>query len=64
MLCFNLIGFFNLVKMFCRNLGAIQILKICFVCLQVGKEMLSLKNKDGEGSSSFNLLMELLRGDH
>ncbi|XP_065347647.1 nuclear hormone receptor FTZ-F1 beta isoform X3 [Cloeon dipterum] len=31
---------------------------------QIGKEMLSLKNKDGEGSSSFNLLMELLRGDH
>ncbi|KAF4517918.1 hypothetical protein B566_EDAN005983 [Ephemera danica] len=31
---------------------------------QVGKEMLSLKNKDGEGPASFNLLMELLRGDH
>lgn len=30
---------------------------------QVGKEMLSLKNKEGEGPS-FNLLMELLRGDH
>uniref|UniRef100_A0A1B6DMQ3 Nuclear hormone receptor FTZ-F1 beta n=1 Tax=Clastoptera arizonana TaxID=38151 RepID=A0A1B6DMQ3_9HEMI len=30
---------------------------------QVGKEMLSIKNKDGEGPS-FNLLMELLRGDH
>ncbi|XP_066999623.2 nuclear hormone receptor FTZ-F1 beta [Anabrus simplex] len=30
---------------------------------QVGKEMLSIKNKEGEGPS-FNLLMELLRGDH
>ncbi|XP_071447941.1 nuclear hormone receptor FTZ-F1 beta isoform X2 [Hetaerina americana] len=30
---------------------------------QVGKEMLSVKNKEGEGPS-FNLLMELLRGDH
>lgn len=32
-------------------------------CFQVGKEMLSIKNKEGEGPS-FNLLMELLRGDH
>lgn len=33
--------------------------------MQVGKEMLNPanKNKDGEGPS-FNLLMELLRGDH
>jgi hypothetical protein len=30
---------------------------------QVGKEMFSIKNKEGEGPS-FNLLMELLRGDH
>nr|CAD7260499.1 unnamed protein product [Timema shepardi] len=30
---------------------------------QVGKDMLSVKNKEGEGPS-FNLLMELLRGDH
>ncbi|XKL68073.1 hypothetical protein PGB90_003564 [Kerria lacca] len=30
---------------------------------QVGKEMLSIKHKEGEGPS-FNLLMELLRGDH
>ncbi|XP_025417508.1 nuclear hormone receptor FTZ-F1 beta isoform X2 [Sipha flava] len=30
---------------------------------QVGKEMLSIKSKEGEGQS-FNLLMELLRGDH
>lgn len=30
---------------------------------QVGKEMLSIKSKEGEGPS-FNLLMELLRGDH
>ncbi|KAG5886692.1 hypothetical protein JTB14_007094 [Gonioctena quinquepunctata] len=30
---------------------------------QVGKEMLTIKSKDGEGPS-FNLLMELLRGDH
>ncbi|KAK7580515.1 hypothetical protein V9T40_001144 [Parthenolecanium corni] len=30
---------------------------------QVGKEMLSMKHKEGEGQS-FNLLMELLRGDH
>lgn len=43
---------------------------ICFKIIpvhysQVGKEMLnpSNKNKDGE-TSSFNLLMELLRGDH
>lgn len=34
-----------------------------FLCFQVGKEMLSIKNKEGEGPS-FNLLMELLRGDH
>ncbi|KAL0276410.1 UNVERIFIED_CONTAM: hypothetical protein PYX00_003993 [Menopon gallinae] len=31
---------------------------------QVGKEMLSIKNKEGEEGPSFNLLMELLRGDH
>lgn len=33
--------------------------------MQVGKEMLNPanKNKDGDGPS-FNLLMELLRGDH
>nr|XP_023023818.1 nuclear hormone receptor FTZ-F1 beta-like [Leptinotarsa decemlineata] len=31
--------------------------------LKVGKEMLTIKSKDGEGPS-FNLLMELLRGDH
>ncbi|XP_030756069.1 nuclear hormone receptor FTZ-F1 beta [Sitophilus oryzae] len=30
---------------------------------QVGKEMLTIKSKDGDGPS-FNLLMELLRGDH
>jgi len=36
---------------------------VCFSCFQVGKEMLSIKNKEGEGPS-FNLLMELLRGDH
>lgn len=30
---------------------------------QVGKELLSEKRAEGEGSS-FNLLMELLRGDH
>lgn len=30
---------------------------------QVGKEMLTIKSKEGEGPS-FNLLMELLRGDH
>ncbi|XP_054269952.1 nuclear hormone receptor FTZ-F1 beta isoform X2 [Macrosteles quadrilineatus] len=30
---------------------------------QVGKEMLSMKNKEGEGPS-FDLLLELLRGDH
>ncbi|KAK9511595.1 hypothetical protein O3M35_000222 [Rhynocoris fuscipes] len=30
---------------------------------QVGKEMLSIKSREGEGPS-FNLLMELLRGDH
>lgn len=30
---------------------------------QIGKEMLTIKSKDGEGPS-FNLLMELLRGDH
>ncbi|KAL1131815.1 hypothetical protein AAG570_011427 [Ranatra chinensis] len=30
---------------------------------QVGKEMLTIKSKEGEGQS-FNLLMELLRGDH
>jgi len=30
---------------------------------QVGKDMLTIKSKDGEGPS-FNLLMELLRGDH
>lgn len=28
---------------------------------QVGKEMLTIKSKDGE---DFNLLMELLRGEH
>ncbi|KAK6636825.1 hypothetical protein RUM43_010488 [Polyplax serrata] len=31
---------------------------------QVGKEMLSIKNREGEEGPSFNLLMELLRGDH
>ncbi|XP_049804888.1 nuclear hormone receptor FTZ-F1 beta isoform X1 [Schistocerca nitens] len=31
---------------------------------QVGKEMLSVKNREGEEGPSFNLLMELLRGDH
>ncbi|BES93457.1 hormone receptor [Nesidiocoris tenuis] len=30
---------------------------------QIGKEMLSVKSNEGEGPS-FNLLMELLRGDH
>lgn len=30
---------------------------------QAGKELLSAKRAEGEGSS-FNLLMELLRGDH
>uniref|UniRef100_A0A0K8T693 Nuclear hormone receptor FTZ-F1 beta n=1 Tax=Lygus hesperus TaxID=30085 RepID=A0A0K8T693_LYGHE len=30
---------------------------------QIGKEMLSIKSNEGEGPS-FNLLMELLRGDH
>ncbi|GLV44068.1 Hormone receptor-like in 39 [Carabus blaptoides fortunei] len=30
---------------------------------QVGKEMLTIKSREGEGPS-FNLLMELLRGDH
>ncbi|XP_018328203.1 nuclear hormone receptor FTZ-F1 beta [Agrilus planipennis] len=30
---------------------------------QVGKEMLTIKSKDGEGPN-FNLLLELLRGDH
>ncbi|XP_050508194.1 nuclear hormone receptor FTZ-F1 beta [Diabrotica virgifera virgifera] len=30
---------------------------------QVGKELLTIKSKDGDGPS-FNLLMELLRGDH
>ncbi|KRT82797.1 nuclear receptor [Oryctes borbonicus] len=30
---------------------------------QAGKELLTIKTKDGEGPS-FNLLMELLRGDH
>lgn len=30
---------------------------------QVGKEMLTIKPKDGE-EPSFNLLMELLRGEH
>ncbi|KAL3277033.1 hypothetical protein HHI36_012395 [Cryptolaemus montrouzieri] len=30
---------------------------------QVGKEMLTIRSKDGDGPS-FNLLMELLRGDH
>ncbi|CRK96819.1 CLUMA_CG009883, isoform A [Clunio marinus] len=31
---------------------------------QVGKEMLTIKPKDGEDEPSFNLLMELLRGEH
>lgn len=36
---------------------------LTFFFFQVGKEMLSIKSKEGEGQS-FNLLMELLRGDH
>ena len=34
-----------------------------FFNFKVGKEMLTIKPKDGE-EPSFNLLMELLRGEH
>lgn len=42
-----------------------ELQRTCQFFMQVGKEMLNPanKNKDGDGQS-FNLLMELLRGDH
>lgn len=47
-----------------KHLSKLWLKYLCFhFSVQVGKEMLSIKHKEGEGPS-FNLLMELLRGDH
>lgn len=35
--------------------------KLRILIIQVGKEMLTIKSKDG---AEFNLLLELLRGEH
>ncbi|XP_065094584.1 nuclear hormone receptor FTZ-F1 beta isoform X3 [Ochlerotatus camptorhynchus] len=40
-----------------------ELQRTCQLSFQVGKEMLTIKPKDGE-EPSFNLLMELLRGEH